>query len=44
MITIIKKPKKILDKEIRLMRLLKKKVIYAWTLKPKKRFNNEEGD
>ena len=39
-----KKPKKVLGKEIRLTRLLKKKVICSWGLEPKKRFNNEEGD
>jgi hypothetical protein len=39
-----KRPKKVLDRELRINRFLKKKVILAWTLEPKRGINNEEGD
>jgi hypothetical protein len=39
-----KRPKKVLDREIKITRLLKKKVIWAWSLEPKRGINNEEGD
>ena len=39
-----KKPKKVLDRELRINRFLRKKVIIAWSLEPKRRINNEEGD
>lgn len=39
-----KRPKKVLDKEIKIIRILRKKVIWVRSLKSKRGINNEEGD